>query len=160
MSNARELLKAFELQGEFLFHGSPLMLKQLIPVQPFNESRITGRRFKDGKPCVVATHIADIAIFRAITHLSQFPAGEGYGSSFGVTSNGAIRLEVMPKTAEAIVSKKGYVYVLTRGEFQKRRRSKMEWRTPSVIVPLHIIPVSFEDFPKFTVMRELSWAGG
>lgn len=147
MDNARERLLALETEGKFLFHGSPLLLEELTPRQPVNFDRKTGDMKNDGNPCVAATHLAEIAIFRALTHMTQFSGG-GCGSSFGLTPEGDIRLELTRKAWKQVKGKTGYVYVLPRNEFSRHSPSSMEWRSAHKMRPLEVIMVSAEDLPK------------
>jgi len=145
VSNARERLLILETEGKFLFHGSPLLLKELIPKQLVNFDRKTGEKSKDGNPAVAATQFVDIAIFRAIVNPRNFPFGKGYGSSFGMTPEGNIRLEITQKTWEHLQGKMGYVYVLPRQGFSPFR--SWDWRSEREVVPLEVITVSAEDLP-------------
>jgi hypothetical protein len=152
MGNARERLLTLEAEGRFLFHGSPLLLEELIPKQLVNFDRKTGKKSKDGNPAVAATPFASIAIFRAIVNPRNFPFGRGYGSSFGITPEGNIRLEVTRKTWEHLRGKTGYVYVLSRQGFSPFR--SWDWRSESKVVPLEVIAISAEDLPKNIQVKE------
>ena len=153
MGNARERLLALEVEGKFLFHGSPLLLEELTPRQPVNFDRKTGEMRKDGNPCVAATHFAEIAIFRALTHMTQF-SGRGCGSSFGLTPKGNIRLELTRKAWKQVRGKTGYVHVLSCNEFS--RFSHSEWRSERKVRPLEVITVSAEDLPK-NIIKVKRW---
>ena len=145
MSNARERLLVLEAEGKFLFHGSPLLVKELIPRQPVNFDKETGEEEKDGDPCVAATHFVEIAIFRAITHRTQF-SGRGCATSFGLTPEGNVRLEITRNAWKQLKGKTGYVYIFSRNEFS--RHSRMEWRSEHKMKPLEVIAVSTEDLSK------------
>lgn len=145
MSDIRERLLRLEAEDKFLFHGSPLLFKELAPQQPVNFDRKTGEMRQDGDPCVAATHIAEIAIFRAIVNSRNFP-GKSYGSSFRVTPKGNSELTVTRKVWKRLEGKMGYVYILPRNEFSKH--SRMEWRSEHEVRPLEIIAVSAKDLPK------------
>lgn len=142
---SKEKLLALEAQNRYLFHGSPFFLQELIPQKPVNFDRKTGKKIDDGDPCISATHRVEIAIFRALTHRSQL-SGRGCGSSFGMTPDGEIRLELTKDALNLIRQLRqvvGYIYVLPRENFSKH--SQYEWRTYQRLRPLEVIEVSPED---------------
>ena len=145
MSDTRERLLALETDGRFLFHGSPILVEKLIPKQPTNFDKKTGKEERHGDPCVAATNFAEIAIFRAIINPRNFP-DKGYGSSFGMTSKENVRLTVKRRVWQQRKGKMGYVYVFSLNGFS--RFSRMEWRSECEVKPLEVITVSVEDLPK------------
>ncbi len=144
MVSAKERLLAFEMDGSFLFHGSPFLVKELIPKQPTDFNKKTGKVEKDGNPCVAATPVAEIAIFRAITHRANF-SGKGYASSFGTRPGGYLHFAVTRKLWKQLDGKIGYVYVLSRSGCL--RFSPIELRFEQKVRPLEVIAVSAEDLP-------------
>lgn len=146
MSKSKDRLLILETEGKFLFHGSPLLSKELHLKQPVNYEKITGKEIQDGNPCVAATPFAKIAIFRALTHQSQFFGQKGCGSSFGLTTEGNIRLVITRKAWKQLKEKTGYVYVLDRKQFSIR--SAWDWRSENKVTPLEIVTVTAKDLPK------------
>ena len=143
MSKVKDRLLELEAEGKFLFHGSPILLEELDLKQPVNYEKRTGKEVLDGNLCVAATQFSKIAVFRALTHQSQFFGQKGCGSSFGLTLEGNIRLALTKKAWKQLEGKTGYVYVLDRTEFSIR--SAWEWRSEHKVTPLEVIIVLVED---------------
>lgn len=144
ISYAKKRLLKFERDGKFLFHGSPFLVEELILKQPFNSNK------KDGNPCVSATELAEVAIFRAITHEANFSGG-GCDSSFGYIPGGRIYFTVTRELLEQLNGKMGYVYVLPWKECF--RVSPIELRFEQNIRPIEVITVSAEDLPNDIKVR-------
>lgn len=64
-------LKNYEKRGKYLFHGSGIEIDILKPNQAYNFS--SGKKIKDGKPAIHATHYHEIACFMAIMTKINFP---------------------------------------------------------------------------------------
>jgi hypothetical protein len=142
----RKKLLALEAKGQFLFHGSPFDLEKLTPTQSYNWDRKTGEKYEDGKPAVAATDIADIAIFRALTHKFQFLSNNQWcGTSFGLTPKGEVRLEATPGAWEELEKgKTGYVYVILRKGFANNDKG-WDWRSRKEVKPIEVIKITSKD---------------
>ena len=145
MSKARSELTEAEQGGEFLFHGSPKELDQLEPRQAFRYDEKLGKMVEDGEQSVCATHLADIAIFRALVNHDNAPTE--HDSEFGspVEDNSFCHLGASHGTLDQVRGKVGYVHLLDRKDFS--RHSPMEWRSSNIVVPVKSIKVTYEDLP-------------
>ena len=141
----KEKLLALQAESRYVFHGSPVLLEELTPRQPTITNMETGKQEGHGDPCVAATPLAEIAIFRAIVNPVNFPF-RGYGSSFGVGPDGNPRFSVTEKVLRNLAGKIGYVYVFERQGFSQF--SEMEYRSAKAVKPIMAVAVSAEDLPE------------
>jgi hypothetical protein len=136
----REKLHALELEGKYVFHGSPGHISILEPKQAYNFGK------EHGEPSIVATPMADVAIFRAVINSKNFP--ENHASSFGVNEDGTLHFEASKDILENIKSKKGFVYVLSKAGFKSFEGSPMEFRSTKETAPEEVIEVTADDLPE------------
>ncbi|MFA4890041.1 MAG: hypothetical protein WC587_00180 [Candidatus Paceibacterota bacterium] len=155
ISPEKERLLALEREGRFVFHGSAAKIEKLEPRQPEIFNIEEQKRETHGEPCVSATPLAEVAIFRAIINKQNFPSGE-YASSFSFDVD---RDKAIFKASKEVLEKleseeyRGYVYVLNKKDFLKF--SGMEWRSGKEMIPSEIIEVSLRDLPK--KIRVVDW---
>lgn len=130
-------LRKLEATGEYLFHGSVRGdIAQLEPRQAHS------RGMKDGVPSVVASEIADPAVFMAVIGSRQI-GGWRYDSSDNLEYY-LLRAELEAARQEHW---QGFVYVLQRDGTGLRRHKKWEWRAEQAVTPQQVIRVSVADLP-------------
>lgn len=141
---AEQELKKFENSGKYLFHGSGIELDILEPNQAFNF--IKGKKIKDGRPSVHATHFYKIACFMAIMTKINFAEYLNFGY---IWSDNEVYYQVDRKTLNKINKSRsmiGYVYVLKKDNFFQRNET--EWIATSEIKPYKKIRIGKSLLPK------------
>ena len=86
MSENKKHLLELEQSGNFVFHGSPVMIESLTPRQAYKSNKETGMMDADGNPAVFATPFAEVAIFRSLIN-GDYVASEST-SRFGLNDVG------------------------------------------------------------------------
>jgi hypothetical protein len=149
----REVFRALEKEGEYVFHGTARELIMLEPRQPFNKNKETGKMAPHGDPAVCATPYSDVAIFRSIVnrdfapvnHGSRFWADkddkEGLKMNYEITKD--VEEQIKEKTNEII----GKVYFFRKEEFEQF--SSIEYRSATNVEPLGVVLVTPEDLPSY-----------
>jgi len=149
IERGKDTLIALEKEGRFVFHGSLFLLSdELEPRQAKTLDKHTMNMINDGEPAVVATPIAEVAIFRAVINNNLRVEGSHWSSfSWGKDGDGTL---VEYRTTKEIFDKakesKGYVYVFRKEDFNKY--GVLEYRAFNKVKPVRIFEVSFEDLPK------------
>ena len=88
IERGKDTLIALEKKGDFVFHGSLVLLSgELEPRQAKTLDKHTGSMINDGELAVVATPIAEVAIFRAVIN-NSLRVGGSHWSSFGWDKDG------------------------------------------------------------------------
>ena len=149
IERGKDTLIALEKKGDFVFHGSLVLLSgELEPRQAKTLDKHTGSMINDGELAVVATPIAEVAIFRAVID-NSLRVGGSHWSSFGWDKDGD-GTSVEYKTTKEIFDKskesKGYVYVFRKEDFHKY--GTLEYRAFNKVKPVRIFEVDFDDLPK------------
>ncbi|MFA6536927.1 MAG: hypothetical protein WCT18_00835 [Patescibacteria group bacterium] len=145
----RERLLRMQESGKYVFHGSPIELPKLSPLQAYRRNKETGEMEKDGEPAVFATQFADIAIFRSL--INQKDVIGPTSSSFGVDDNGFYS-SATANLYEAAKKKIGKIYVFEKSKFGDI--VGMECRSTEEVEPLEVIDVYFDDLPTGVKMIE------
>ena len=140
---SKEKLLLLQEEGTYVFHGSPDIIKTLIPRQAYNKNEKTEEMEIDGKSAVCATPYADIAIFRALINSKDFT--EESTSSFGI-ENMQLYFSATKNLLDRAKNKIGYVYILDKQTFKKF--NGIECRSSKSNNPIEIIEVCFDDLPQ------------
>ncbi|MAF20073.1 MAG: hypothetical protein CMI55_00115 [Parcubacteria group bacterium] len=145
ISENKKRLVILKAKGDFVFHGSSSIIKELEPRQPMIYDEKIKKEIKHGNLCVAATPFISIALFRAIINKQNFPF-KGYQSSFGFSKQkNKCYFNTTERVFSQIKGKKGYVHVLSKKNF--KRFSTMEYRSERTERPSEIISVDYEDLP-------------
>ncbi|MFH0852249.1 MAG: hypothetical protein V1845_01415 [bacterium] len=159
MSEAKRELLRFEMDGKYVFHGSPLNLNKLEPRQAFDFDKEKGGLAEDGKPAVCATDRAEVAIAKAI--FWQRPEFAGifhwlWGYEVNEKGEKSIVFEASRNTLEQLKAIKdklrGYIHVFSKSGFEQYRND--EWRTYKEVNPEKVIEVRFEDLPDIKIIED------
>jgi hypothetical protein len=153
--NSREVLRALESEGKYLFHGSPsgdIDVLEPRQGQDASNSENPEEMVDDGDPAISASPYADIAIFRSIINKTNISTD--CTSMFG-RRNGELEFSVSSeKVLEEAKTKKGFVYVFNRADFEPYSRNgeaseqSMEWRCHKTVSPVQVIEVNSGDLPE------------
>ncbi|NTU98638.1 hypothetical protein HGA64_01355 [Candidatus Falkowbacteria bacterium] len=143
-SSPKERLLEMEKSGLYVFHGSPQLLDNLSPKQATGYDEEKDIHFNDGEEAVVSSQYAEIAIFRALTHQSQFPEGVDTHTGFGADEDGPC-FRANKAVIDGVKNNSGYVYVFKKDDFTPYK--EIEYRTNKDVTPLEIIRVTAEDLP-------------
>jgi hypothetical protein len=141
--NPMQQLRILAKSGKYLFHGTGNEIKIFEPMQAYNYKN--GKRIKDGKPAVHATHLPQVASFMALITKNNFPEHFNCGYFW---SDRKIHFWADNKTLNKIKGLKsmtGYVYILNKDKFQ--RRNKIEWVSFVRIKPYRKIKIDKESLP-------------
>ena len=146
LSKNRERLLSLEKEGNYVFHGSPVIIDNLVPKQALNKNQETGEMEPHGEPAVCATKHADLAIFRALTNFTDDIGPSNV--SFGTDENGKPQFSASSNVIELAKIKTGQVYVLNVKGFDPLIEGGSEYRSSETVTPVEVIEVSFDDLPK------------
>lgn len=143
ISSNRERLHELEQTGKFVFHGSPHVLEKLEPHQAKTMSKEKSEMVDDGKPAVITSPFADIAVFRSL--FNKINIKNNYTSSFSYLNNNLF-FSTNSKSLEQAKNCIGYVYIFNKKDFQQY--SSMEYRSEKSVKPIEVLEVTFEDLPR------------
>tara|TARA_B100000745_G_scaffold242943_1_gene165246 strand:- start:15108 stop:15551 length:444 start_codon:yes stop_codon:yes gene_type:complete len=136
----KKKLEELEKEGNFIFHGSGLVVEEFEPRQAHNY--VDGKNIPDDKPAIFASPFADYAIFMALINKVNCP--EGFRASSGF-ENGTLTFRATQDTLNQLSDEsKGYVYVFEKKNFKERSGS--EWLSYKSQKPVMTISVVRSDF--------------
>ncbi len=139
---SKERLRELEATGEYVFHGSPYIVKTFEPRQAYTD--IDGTPTPDGEPAVFASDEIETPIFRSIFHESSYEGLEGsYEVGFSNSADGNHYVHANEAAVEACKHNSGYVYVFKRDDFVLRGTS--EWVANTAVKPIAVFNSHFED---------------
>jgi hypothetical protein len=155
IENNIEALRALEKEGKYVFHGSSVVITELEPRQPMNLGP-DRQMVEHGKPCVAASQMLDIAIFRAVVN-NKIKNEKGlHWSSFGYSredDDTSLNFKTMPEVLEKAKESVGYVHVFLKDDFEKF--DGIEYRAYQKMKPLRIFKVGFQDLPANIDLEEM-----
>ncbi|KKS83668.1 MAG: hypothetical protein UV57_C0009G0024 [Parcubacteria group bacterium GW2011_GWD2_43_10] len=141
MTSTRKDLHKFQKTGLFVFHGTPVKVKDLNPRQAYNY--VKGVRTRDGKPAVFATPFVDLAIFRAVVNRKNCPSNYRSGFSY---RNKKLGFRASKFTLDQLNnSSKGYVYIFKKHDFMKS--NPCESVAFKKVMPFKLVKVTSKDLP-------------
>lgn len=142
MGKGREKLLALEKEGKYVFHGSPMEIKELEPRQAQDYDREADISQDDGAPAVFASPFADAAIFRALINEKNVQGDSESGWS--LTEDG-LQFRSTQNLIESARGVTGKVYVLDKLQFGPDEG--MQVRSHGTVRPAAVIEVTVDDLP-------------
>jgi hypothetical protein len=154
MSPEKKLLKNFEEEGRYVFHGSGEEIEILEPRQAYTHHEEIEKA--DGEPAVFASSMVDYAILMALVNERNCP--DGFRSIVGVSINEKgeryLRVRASQETLNQLDKNSyGWVYVFTKDSFTLRNEGGIEYVSTESVTPMHKIKVTKADLPEVEVFE-------
>lgn len=142
MGKGREKLLALEKEGKYVFHGSPVEIKELEPRQAQDYDREADISQDDGTPAVFASPYADAAIFRALINEKNVQGDSESGWSL---AEDGLHFRATQNLIESVRGLTGKVYVLDKSQFGPDEGMQV-W-SHGTVRPVDVIEVAVDDLP-------------
>lgn len=131
MNHSLTLRELSDRQEKYLFHGSPVKIESLSPMQAYDTGYEAGCQ-----NAVYATDNLDMAIC--------FALGVEGGEDSERTMMPEYGMKMLFRNCHPRYGQKGYIYVLSREEFIPAMGS--QWVAYKEQIPLHIIEINVDDY--------------